>query len=152
MTFTTLHPDILVQGPDGRPVAVVELKNRRNLSPDVAADLHRQLLGYGTRSQAPYLLLLSQDSGFLWKNPDAEGTNNFPSYGFPMTNVVARYLPHLNSGERLRESELELLVLQWLNSLTDGLQYASDEPEKSLATSGFLEAIQGAMVISEPQW
>jgi len=65
-----------------------------------------------------------------------------------MNQVVSRYLPKMGVDERLRDTELELLVLQWLNDLI-WTQEVFEEPEKTLALSGFLEAIRGASVIAE---
>ncbi|MEW5987822.1 MAG: hypothetical protein AB1791_14405 [Chloroflexota bacterium] len=64
-----------------------------------------------------------------------------------MDNVIRRYSVSINTTERLRGPELELLVLRWLNYLTWMSQDAAHEPEKSLAQTGFLAAIQGASVL-----
>ena len=76
------RPDILIQSPQGNSIAVVEVKNRQNLSRDVATAFRRNMLVHGLLSQTPYFLLTSQDIGFLWKeakeeNLDAPQTMNF---------------------------------------------------------------------------
>jgi hypothetical protein len=140
----TIRPDLLVRRQDGKPVAVIEIKNSLNLSRDVAAEMRRNLLDYGLQPSAPYFMLLSQDTGFLWNGVDEDGAEAQPEYEFPMESIVARYLRTPNSNVRLRGPQLELLVLQWLLDLTNGSLQVTDEPEKSLALSGLLDSLKGA--------
>src|SRR5438046_4560432 len=136
--------DILVRNANGQPIAAVEVKNPQGLSRDVASTLRRNMLAHGLLPGVPYFLLLSQDTGFLWKGAGQKAPNAQPAYEFPMSKVIKRYLPEIGSKDRLRESELELVILQWLLSLTSSQQDAKDEPEKSLALSGLLDSIRGA--------
>src|SRR4051794_28061502 len=118
---TILRPDIFIQDLDGRPVAIVEIKNYRELTRDIAIELRDTFLGYGYAVQAPYYLLLSQDRGFLWKDANKEySTNSLQE--FDMHNVVARYFPSLQPTDRLRGAELTLIVLRWLSDLAEGWQ------------------------------
>jgi len=147
----TYKGDIIVQESDGRLIAIVEIKNRQNLSRDIAMMLRRSMIDDGLPLNIPYFLLLSEDTGFLWKQPDQAKPEASPTVEFPMKNIVTRYLPELGPEERLRGAELELLVLHWLNNLAWTPQIPNEEPEKSLAASGFLETIQGAIVLIETQ-
>lgn len=147
----TIRPDLLVRRQDGKPVALIEIKNSLNLSRDVATEMRRNLLDYGLQPNAPYFMLLSQDTGFLWNGVDEDGAEAQPKYEFPMDTIVARYLRTPNSNMRLGGSQLELLVLQWLLDLTNGSQQVTDEPEKSLALSGLLDSIKGANIELEPR-
>jgi len=135
--------NILVQGPDNRTIAVIEIKNRQNLSRDIAMILRRNIGAFDSFPHAPYFLLLSQDVGFLWEESGQKDLVA-PTVEFPMKQIMSRYLPDMNPDERLRNSELELLVLMWLNDLTWGQPETTEEPEKSLASSEFLRAVQGA--------
>lgn len=63
---------------DGTPVALVEIKNRQNLSADVAIQYCRNLLVHGALPRSPYFLLLSQDVGYIWK--DAGRMRTQPSW------------------------------------------------------------------------
>lgn len=145
-----VRPTILIQSPQGFPIAVVEVKNRQNLYRDVATDLRRNLVNYGVPSQVPYFMLLSQDVGFLWKGSKSENLDEPPAYEFPMDKVVKRYL-ELEDNRRIYGVVLELLVQQWLNELTisTSSQVPTEEPEKTLALSGFNESIKGATVLTE---
>ena len=138
---TILRPDILVQSPAGAPLAIVEIQNIRELTQEVASEIYHTRMGYGYGLQVPYFFLLTQDHGYLWATqaPLAD----LP-YEFPLRNVVARYLPNLRPGERLRGPELSLIMEQWLNDLALGWQTAEEEPELILARLGFLAAIDHA--------
>ena len=146
----TVRVDLLIRNQKGQILAVVEIKNRQDIDLDMATAFRRNMIVHGLVPEIPFFLLLSQDIGFVWKgtvSPDAP-----PGYQFPMNNVVARYLPDLAPGERLKEVQLELVLVQWLTDLAEEPQIALEEPEKSLALSGFLESIRGATVLSEVQF
>jgi hypothetical protein len=142
--------DILVRDAQGQPMAIVEIRNRQNLSRDIATELRRNLAAYGVPVKVPYFLLLSQDVGFLWKEPNSENLDASPNYEFPMDKVVARYLKE-NSDQRLYGSILEVLVYHWLNDLATRPQNENEEPEKTLAEAGFNESIKGATVVAEDE-
>jgi hypothetical protein len=142
------RPDILITDRDDNPVAAVEVKNRENLTPDIAAILRRNLIVHGYAPRTPYFLFMSQNVGYLWKNADSRDTDAAPDYQFPMQNVIARYL-HGEPKRRLSEPELELVISYWLIELTLGLREPRMEPQSTLAKSGFDEAIRGGRVVVE---
>lgn len=143
--YTPGRHDIVIQDPDGQFVAVVEIKNRQNLSREIATVLRRNSMTYSLLPQTPYFLLLSQDKGFLWKDAWREGPEVPPTYEFPMDKVIARYVSK-EPDDRLYNQELEFLALQWLTDLANGKQKTSEEPEKTLAVAGFNETIKEARV------
>ncbi len=114
----------------------------------MATTLRRNLIVHGYVPPTPYYLLLSQDVGYLWKNPDPTRLDPPPDYQFSLDNVIDRYL---KSGpkRRLSEGELELVLLQWLIELTLERPASTEEPELTLAGAGFVSAIQGGRVIAE---
>lgn len=142
------QPNILIQSHQGYPIAVVEVKNRQNLSRDVAAAFRRNMLVHGLLSQTPFFLLASQDTGFLWKEAKEENLDALPDYEFSMDKVVSRYIKQ-KPGERLYEPVLDLVVSQWLLDLSMGTQKPLEEPERTLALAGFNESIKGAQIITE---
>jgi len=144
------QPDILIRDDQGYPVAVVEVKNRQNLSPGLATELRHNMIMHGFPFQVPYFLLLSQDVGFLWKGAKQQIPDAAPDYTFPMDKVIGRYLKR-DPNERLYGAELELLALQWLTDLTSKPQKITEEPEKTLALAGFNESIKGATVLLEEE-
>src|SRR5712692_1524940 len=144
-TMAMFRPDILIQSPEDLPIAVVEVKNRQDLTREVATVLRHNIITHSLLPQTPYFLLISQDVGFLWK---AAGPDAPPTYKFPMDKVVTRYLQR-EPGERLYGIELEFLVLQWLNDLASGRLNTSEEPEKTLALAGFNDSIREATITIE---
>ncbi|MHB8596535.1 MAG: hypothetical protein ACYDER_06965 [Ktedonobacteraceae bacterium] len=146
--MTTFRPDLLIENSDGDPIAVVEVKAMSNLTRDEATVIRRNMLARGLPAHVPYFLLLSQDVGYLWKESKQYGVSETPMYEFPMHAVVNRYLDK-EAQERLYGSVLELVMLQWLYNLSTKPQVITEEPEKTLARSGFNESIKGAMVLME---
>ena len=142
------RPDMMIRDPDGYPVAVVEMQNLPNLSRDMATQIRHNLLEYGVPIRTPYFLLLSQDVGFLWKEAKSTDLDVPPTYEFPMNNVVDRYLKG-GSEQRLYRSIFELLIFQWLNDLATNPGNVSEEPEKTLALSGFSHSIKDATILTE---
>src|SRR5437763_16022330 len=91
MTTSRRTADMLIQSPEGNPIAVVEVKNIPNLTRNEAILLRRNLADYGVSFQMPFFLLLSQNIGFLSKDSKYENLDSQPTYDFPMDRVVARY-------------------------------------------------------------
>jgi hypothetical protein len=148
--MAVFRPDILIQSPQGRPIAVVEVKNRQNFSRDIAKEYRRNLLTHGMYPQGPFFLFTSQDVGFIWTESKENILDAEPSYEFPMDNVLIRYMRR-KPEERLYGFQLKTLIHQWLDDLTQGQQKAIEEPEKTLALAGFNESIKGAIVIEEAE-
>lgn len=142
------RPDILIRDSEGYPIAVVEVKNIQNLSRNVAMELRHNLIEYGVPARVPYFLLLSQDVGFLWKESTQLDTDAPPDYEFSMDKVITRYLKE-DSKQRLYESILGLVVFQWLNDLATNPGNQNEEPEKTLALSGFSKSIKDATILIE---
>lgn len=137
--------DLLIENEKGNLVAAVEVKNLPNITREEAMQIRRDLIDYEYLSPVPYFLLLTQDVGFLWDKSVTSDPNALPTYEFPMHNVVARY-NHEEPKKWLYGPNFELLVLQWLNNLTEKPQQNSEEPEKTLALSGFNDSIKNASV------
>jgi hypothetical protein len=138
--------DLVIKTAEGQPIAVVEVKSRKNLSRDVVSEIRNNMLARGLPARIPYFLLLSPDKGYLWVG-EKQGDPDLPSvYEFPMDKVIARYSPK-EPGQRLFGSELELLVLQWLTHLSLNPQEANEEPERTLERAGFNDAIKDSMVL-----
>jgi hypothetical protein len=93
-------------------------------------------------------LLLSQDIGYLWKNPNPQYPDAPPNYEFPLGNVIDRYLKSAPK-RRLSGEELELVLLQRLIELTLDHPEPTEEPELTLARAGFDSAIRRGRVIAE---
>jgi hypothetical protein len=151
MQTVRIRADIVVQDADGNVFALVEVRNRQDLSPNIAAMLRRNLLAHGLVNWwSRFFLIVSQEIGYLW---DQESLPKLdpppPTVEFPMVSVVGHYLPSLVGGARLSESQLELAVTQWLWDLASEAEDRPREPEAALAQTGFLQLIRGGRVGTE---
>ena len=141
------RPDITARTPDGELVAVVEIK-AGEIGPEDATEIRERIRTSMPEANKAYILVLTQDNGYLWR-PLSSGTppGSLPTE-FPMTDVVRHFLPEIGPSNRLRESELSLIMLQWLRNLGSGEGGTGTEAGTSLAESGFTEAIRK----SEVRW
>jgi hypothetical protein len=152
MQTLQIRPDIVVQSADRNVVALVEIKNLPDLSPEVAAIIRGNLMAHGLAHQwARYFLLVSQEVGYLWDRASlGDAPNPLPAATFPMRPVVERYLPSFVTALHLSESHLELAVIQWLWDVANELENRPHETESALAPTGFLDLIKGGRVGLEP--
>lgn len=142
-------PDLVIKDSDGRPIAIVVVRTRTNMSRDVAMEIRRNMIEVGLPSHVPFFLLVSQDVGYLWKDTKTSEPDALPVSEFSMRNVIERYSIK-NLEQRLYGHELELVVYHWLTNLSRPFhQEEVEEPEKTLALFGFNEAIRGALVLIE---
>jgi hypothetical protein len=141
-----VEADILVRNSNGKSILVAEVKNRQNLSPDIATALRRNLAVHNLLPSSAYFLLASQDVGYLWKAADSSMPDTPPTAQFSMSDIIARYFPGVGSQERLRETELEMLLLQWLQDLAGPNGNTPVEPEATLARTGLLEDLRGTTI------
>ncbi len=146
--MSAFRPDLLIKNIDDHPIAVVEVQSRLNMSSDVATEIRRNMLNRGLPTYIPYFLLISQDKGFLWINHLTKDRDSLPNYEFPMDKVIERYSLR-GPEQRLYQTELELLILQWLTNLSSKPQELTEEPEKTLVIAGFNDSIKDAMVLIE---
>jgi hypothetical protein len=151
MQMLSIGTDIVVQAADGGVLALVEVKNRENLTPDIASALRRNLIAYGhVKVWARFFLVVSQDTGHLWDQESLPpGDVPPPTVEFPMRPVVERYLPSLVNNGRLSGSTVELAVTQWLWDLANEDENRPREPEAVLAKTDFLRLIKGGRVSTE---
>src|SRR6266567_4257762 len=105
MTISRPRPvDILIRNSEGDPIAIVEVRNRQNLSRDAAIEMRHNIVAGGLPTNVPYFLLLSQEVGFLWKGQQQDNLDAPPAYEFPMDKVVTRY-SNRGPEERLYNTE-----------------------------------------------
>ena len=148
MQTIPIRTDIVVQAADGGVLALVEVRNRENFTPDIASVLRRNLIAHGFANVwARYFLIVSQDAGYLWDQQSLpSGDVPPPTVEFPMRSVVERYLPSLVNDGRLSGSDLELAVAQWLWDLAHGVKDRPREPEAALGETDFVRLIKGGRV------
>jgi hypothetical protein len=133
-----LGTDILISGPHG-VIAAVEVRNPERFDRAAAIEHRKHLLGSGALRHVDYLLLVSQDHGYLWNAQPAEAE---PIAEFPMDVALSRYFSSGELSGRLRPSELELLVHDWLARIMWHDVDEQDPSVRELRRVGFLDAIK----------
>jgi hypothetical protein len=143
-----IRTDLVVQAANGDVLALVEVKNRENLTPDIAVAYRENLIGHGPGNWwSRFFMLVSQDVGYLWDHGTVpQATDTPPPIAFPMDPVVRFYLRSLVDGRRLGGPELELVVSQWLWDLAYQVENRPKEPEAALAGTDFPRLIKGGRV------
>ena len=137
----------MIQGQEGWPIAMVEVKNRQGLTAEVATAIRRNLVAHGLMiQQVPFFLVVSQDAGYLWMQGEQQDPVAPPAVEFPMQPVVRHYVRWLGTGERLGGSALEIAVTNWLADQSVGAGPDLPETTEPLSEIGFLDAIRGATV------
>ena len=148
MLTLAIQADLVVQSDDGDIVALVEVKNQQQLTPEIAAAYRRNLDDHGAlKPWAPFFLLVSQEVGFLWDQRGSTSPETPPSVEFPMAPIVRRYLPWLADGEWLRKPELISAVTRWLSDLAEGCDDLVSA--EVLAQIGLLDMIKDGWVASD---
>lgn len=144
--------DLIVKDKDGT-IAIIEVKNRKNLNTEDAKKIRRNLMTHSTL-KSKFFVLVSQEYGYLWDNEKSSQISESPLINFSMQEIISRYYKSINTHEyHLRKNELELIVSQWINDLVrieEGHRFTT-EPERTLAEGGFIDTIHGATVLSEVQ-
>jgi hypothetical protein len=143
-----IRTDLVVQAANGDVLALVEVKNREHLTPEIATAYRENLLGHGPGNWwSRFFMLVSQDVGYLWDHGTVpQATEIPPPVAFPMAPVVEFYLPSLVGRGRLWGPELELVVSQWLWDLAFDVENRPKEPEAALARTDFPRLIKGSRV------
>ena len=141
-----IDPDITIRKRDGRPIAIVEVKNKRVLTERDASYLRHTFLAHGLIEDVPYFLVLSQDVGYLWHQKASTESEVETFTRFSMDAVLRRFLSEADLEVRLHGAELELVVWQWLTEITGNELNVDREPERQLRSSGFLDALQETSV------
>src|SRR5947207_2964384 len=87
----TFQPSMVIEDSDERPIAVVEVTRLSDMPLDDAIETRRSMLERGMPPHVPYLLLVSEDIGFLWKNDPSLNMDRLPDDKFPMHKVIVQY-------------------------------------------------------------
>lgn len=151
--ITRTHPDILIRSRDNVPIAIVEVKNRREWPETLVTSMRRNMIAHGILPPIPYFLLISQEQGFIWRQKsepeEDDSVDRPPDAKFSMLHIVDRYAPANLTGSWLRGAELQYVVQRWLDDLATGARHEGDNTEQILAEVGFINAIADASVLLE---
>ena len=137
-----LHTDFAIVDHSGRPVAAVEVKNRRGTSRTWATGLWRNLLAHEQSfDPLPYFLLVTRDRLYLWRNPAERRSAEPPDFEADLDPILRPYFEKLAlESETISGLAFDLLIAAWLSDLTR-LEDPSLGP-RALVESGLLASIQ----------
>jgi hypothetical protein len=131
--------DFMAYSPDRRLVAAVEAKRVLDTTIEWAMKYRRNLVGYATLREIPYLVIATPDRIYIWKAPlpdDARPT--------AVIDGLAAFAPYYKrvgvDASHIQPMAFELLVLWWLSDLASSLP----SEESALHDSGLLEALADA--------
>lgn len=127
---------------DAGIIATVEVKNITGLDLPLALDLLDERIAPLAAGGPRYVMLISQDRGFLWKQSAGGGLRNAEVWELRMNELLAPYLRRIPPNVRLQHPELKLLISHWIGELTRGAVESAAESVRPLLDSGFLDAIR----------
>ncbi|WP_017317328.1 hypothetical protein [Mastigocladopsis repens] len=102
--------DLLVDNRNGQLMLVVEVKTKRNASPEWAAQLRGNILAHETFPKAPYFLMVFPDRFYLWTDTDDQLEESQPDYIIDARPILQPYFQQAGvSDEQISSQSLELL-------------------------------------------
>ena len=146
MQWSSQMCDIVIFDRHGQPVALVEVKSRRDLSEAAAREVASYVLemASGAPPSVRYFLVLTPTRGYLW-HVHKEPPRLRAPVSFPMEEVVQRY-GGLRQTPGLVHASLAYLVDRWLSDLALGRDGLSQGVLALLRESGFVDAIAGGEI------
>lgn len=140
--------DVVVRNRVGNLVVVLATKNPLNFDLEWATEIEQDLLEHSHLDPIPFVIIASQDVGYVWKDASLSHGTEPPAAQISIADVLARY-DREPSGRRMSGRELSLLLQTWLHDLTYGLVGNEQDPEKTLDMLGFLQAVDGGLVLGD---
>ena len=139
------QPDIVIRDRFGALVAIVAVKALNNPSTQIATRYLRNLLSHGVVPHVRYILLITEEAGYLWTSADSVLHEHAPSLTFPMDSIVRHYLLADGGTGPVGDIVLEAIVRVWLEDMVDGIEV--DAPLLArLQKAGFLDAVRDGQV------
>jgi len=137
--------DLTVDDRNGQRMLIVEVKTKRNASPEWAARLRRNIRAHGTFPQAPYFLMVFPDRFYLWTDANDQ-LEREPDYIIDARPILQPYFEQAGvSDAQISGQSLELIVASWLGKLIHASQpfEDTDASQQWLMESGLYNAITG---------
>jgi hypothetical protein len=146
----TMHlTDLSIRDNRGWVVALVEAKNPIDLTPEWAVEIMERILTQSQLRGVRYLLVASQDWGYLRDLSVPNPPQSPNATRFDMRPIIEAYTRAAPPSRRLRHEELKLTLFQWLLDMTLGGQTewrpSADTPE----VQSFVRDIEGGSVSME---
>lgn len=141
--------DIAIYDRHGQLTAIAEIKNILGTTGEWAARTRRNILAHGGWLGAQFLLFITRDRLYMWKNAGADPVPVQPNYD---VDSRLELVPYFNRAgldpSKVSRPAFESLVGDWLNDLT--LPHAAPrqlvEGSDWLVRSGFLSAVKGGRI------
>jgi hypothetical protein len=148
MTTMTFEADLVVRDETRRPLTVVEIRNATALTPEWADEIAAQVAAGASGLRVRYVLVLSQDFGYIWSLTTDGSVDVATRTQFDMRPIVTAYSGGDTGPERLRHAELRMTVFAWLLDVV--LRQPLDwSPPGPAALESFLRDIGGGRVSME---
>lgn len=138
--------DLSVDDRSGQRMLVVEVKTKRNASPEWAARLRRNILAHGTFPKAPYFLMVFPDHFYLWTGADDQLKQSEPDYSIDARPILQPYFEQAGvSEDKISGESFELIVASWLGRIIHASEPLedTDTSQQWLIESGLYDAITG---------
>lgn len=137
--------DFAVEDKQSRLILVVEVKRKKNVSPQWASKLRRNILSHHVGQQAPYFLIVFLDKFYLWSDSHKKNGYHEPNYIVDAIPILKPYFRAIDIVEpkRISPASLELIIGTWLNEIiySQELSKTSDNANQWLIKSGLYRAI-----------
>lgn len=133
--------DIAVYDNATLPILFVRVRNYPDMSREVALEAWQDELEFipNLPRKLDYFLLASQDKSYLWV---MALNKEEPVLEFSISPIIKRYMPDKDLSKHLDGSTIEAALSIWLGRLTWNKVDVTQEPEKTLAQYGFIEAVK----------
>ena len=141
--YATL-PDITVSGHDGLALAV-QVKNIPSWTAEEAQDYVNGLFDRGASLSTRFLMLLSQETAFIWRVAAPPASGLHPVAAIPVRTVFDRNARLSRLTHRLSDGDLQMLAVGWLSRISDGLTTDDDLPPH-LRETGLVDAIRDGTI------
>lgn len=136
--------DVTAYNRESQPVLVVEVKNKRDVTPQWAAQFRRNILAHGTFPHAPYLLMVFPDRFYLWKNPTSNHELLEPTYVIDARPILQPYFAQSGvTADHVSGQSLELIVASWLSEVMQKTPDEFDASQQWVLDSGLYDAVVG---------
>lgn len=137
-----MRSDILVTGASGDPLLAVEVKARRGVSGDWAAQLRRNLNAHGSTMRPRFFVIVTSDESYLWRESEHDPVS------VVRPDAVAATADLLGSDVTGVEGRaLELRTSSWLHGLTlSGASAVHPKAHPFVIDTGLADALKGAAV------
>lgn len=139
--------DLMVYGWDRRLVLPVDVQAATDFTTESASYFRDGLLEHELLPDAPYFLIATPVSLYLWRSETPPG--HPPDFEASATPILSHYVPSMvRRGEPFNSFGVEAAMFGWFGDMAAGFRTPDDrsEPDRMLMQSGLLKAIQRGQV------